>query len=336
MEGYNATMVAQPAIEISDVHKRYGSLQVLRGVDLTVAQGEAFGLLGPNGAGKSTLTHLILGLLFPDRGEVRVFGRREIERIIPRVGYLPERPRYHTQLTAREYLMTLGRLSDMEANKLHDRVDHVVELVGIQDAADRRIGTYSKGMLQRLGLAQALLHEPELLIADEPASGLDPEGQSDMAALLQQVRSAGHTLFLCTHQLTEVARLCDRVGVLVNGRLDPVTSLVDLQAQGHSVTIKVRDLPAETAGILRDLSPNVRATRAEVVLFPSSDALQAQVLRTLLDDQVTIMAVTPEADALEQFYLRAIHAGNASPTDDPPSIEGKDPLIDVLVNEEAQ
>jgi ABC-2 type transport system ATP-binding protein len=232
--------------------------------------------------------------------------------------------------------MTLGRLSDIGANKLHDRVDQVVELVGIQDAADRRIGTYSKGMLQRLGLAQALLHEPELLIADEPASGLDPEGQSDMAALLQQVRSEGHTLFLCTHQLTEVARLCDRVGVLVNGRLDPVTSLDDLQAQGHSVTIKVRDLPAETAGVLRALSPNIRATRAEVVLFPSSDALQAQVLRTLLDDQVTIVAVTPEADALEQFYLRAIHASDAPSPGDPPPVERKDPLIEVLVNEETQ
>lgn len=328
-------MVAQPAIEINNVHKRYGTLQVLRGVDLTVAQGEAFGLLGQNGAGKSTLTHIILGLLFPDQGDVRIFGKQEIERISPRVGYLPERPRYHTQLTAREYLMTLGRLSDLPANKLHDRVDHVVEMVGIQSSVDRRIGTYSKGMLQRLGLAQALIHEPDLLIVDEPASGLDPEGQTDMAQLLQQVRSAGHTLFLCTHQLTEVARLCDRVGVLVNGRLDPVTSLVDLQAQGHSVTIKVRDLPAETARTLGALSPFLRVSRTEIMLFPFSEELQAQVLRILLDDQVAILAVTPEADALEQFYLRAIHGGGGdSPPPGDHMFQRKETLMEVLMNEE--
>jgi ABC-2 type transport system ATP-binding protein len=328
-------MVAQPTIEISNVHKRYGSLQVLRGVDLTVAQGEAFGLLGQNGAGKSTLTHIILGLLFPDQGDVRVFGKREIERISPRIGYLPERPRYHTQVTAREYLMALGRLSDLQIHKLHDRVDYVVELAGIQTAVDRRIGTYSKGMLQRLGLAQALLHGPDLLIVDEPASGLDPEGQNDMAVLLQQVRSAGHTLFLCTHQLTEVTRLCDRVGVLVNGRLDPITSLIDLQAQGHAVTIKVRDLPAETAATLSSLSDNLRVSRTEITLFPFSEELQAGVLRTLLDDQVAIVAVTPEADALEQFYLRAIHAGE-SPAAGEKAAQRKETLIEVLMNEETQ
>lgn len=326
-------MVAQPTIEINNVHKRYGTLQVLRGVNLTVAQGEAFALLGSNGAGKSTLTHIILGLLFPDQGDVRVFGKQDLERTNPRIGYLPERPRYHTQLTGREYLMTLGRLSDLPSNKLNDRVDHVVDMVGIQAAVDRRIGTYSKGMLQRLGLAQALLHEPDLLIADEPASGLDPEGQNDMAILLQQIRSAGHTLFLCTHQLTEVARLCDRVGVLVNGQLDPVTSLIDLQAQGHSVTIKVRDLPAETARSLSGLGSALRVSRTEITMFPFSEALQAQVLRILLDDQVSIIAVTPEADALEQFYLRAIHGGDEPPSDDK-LFQRKETLVEVLMNEE--
>jgi ABC-2 type transport system ATP-binding protein len=155
-----------------------------------------------------------------------------------------------------------------------------------------------------------------------------------MAVLLQQVRSAGHTLFLCTHQLTEVARLCDRVGVLVNGRLDAVTSLIDLQAQGHSVRIKVRDLPAETADTLNRLNPHIRATRTEVVLFPFSEALQAQILRILLDDQVPIVAVTPEADALEQFYLRAIHSGEAPPHN--AVTEPNDTLVEVLIDEERQ
>ena len=327
-------MVAEDAIEIRNVHKSYGTLQVLRGIDLAVARGETFGLLGPNGAGKSTLTHIMLGLLLPDEGSVRLFGSSDIERTNPRIGYLPERQRYHTQFTAREYLTTLGRLSDIAGSKLHDRVDAVVELVGMQPAVDRRIGTYSKGMLQRLGLAQALLHAPDLLVVDEPASGLDPEGQRDMATLLQRVRAEGHTVFLCTHQLTEVERLCDRVGVLVNGRIDPVTSLVDLHARGHSVTIRVHDLPAEVARMLVEASPNIRCTRTEIVLFPASEALQADVLRALLDEDVPIVAVTPEADALEQFYMRAIHTAGASDGASTSRAEDAEPALEVVMDKD--
>ena len=324
-------MVVDNAIDINNVHKRYGSLQVLRGIDLTIARGEAFGLLGPNGAGKSTLIHTVLGLLVPDRGTVKVFGDTDIEQCSPRIGYLPERPRYHTQFTAREYLTTLARLSDLGGSKLHQRVEAALELVGIYDVADRRIGTYSKGMLQRLGVAQAVLHEPDLLIVDEPASGLDPGGQRDMAELLRQVHAAGHTVFLSTHQLTEVARLCDRVGVLAKGRLDQVARLDDLRAQGHSVTIRVDDLPAETAHFLNAMSPNIRCTRTEIVLFPYSPELQAGVLRALLDDNLPILAVTPEIDALEQFYLRAIEALDGHPHDGTAAASQHDALLEALI-----
>ncbi len=219
------TAAPENAIEITNIQKRYGDLHVLRGVDLVVPVVETFGLLGQNGAGKSTLTHILLGLLIPDGGSAKIFGTSEIESVNRRIGYLPERPRYHTQFTGREYLTTLGKLSDLKGSTLHTRVDAVLELVGIHDAADRRIGTYSKGMLQRLGVAQAVLHEPDLLVVDEPASGLDPSGQHDMAELLQRVRAEGHTVFLCTHQLGEVDRLCDRVGILSRGRLDHVIGL---------------------------------------------------------------------------------------------------------------
>jgi ABC-2 type transport system ATP-binding protein len=325
-------MADENAIEISNLHKRYGTLRVLRGIDLTVATGEAFALLGPNGAGKSTLIQTMLGLLVPDEGTVRILGSSRREFLSPRVGYLPERPRYHTQFTAREYLAMLGQLSDLSGAHLHQRVEAVLELVGINDVADRRIGTYSKGMLQRLGLAQALLHEPDLLIVDEPGSGLDPAGQRDMAELLQRVREAGHTIFLCTHQLNEVGQLCDRVGVLAKGRLDQVVRLDELQAQGHSVTIRVRDLPAETANFLTTLSPNIRCTRTEVVLFPVSDALQAQVLRTLLDDAIAVIALIPEANALEQFYLRAIDGTDGSTSHGVDPGEHADTLLEALMH----
>ena len=325
-------MVADNGIEISNVHKRYGTLQVLNGIDLSVARGEAFGLLGPNGAGKSTLTHIILGLLMPDQGTVKVLGSdNNIESLSPRIGYLPERPRYHTQFTGREYLTTLGRLSDLRGSKLHERVEAVLELVGIQDAADRRIGTYSKGMLQRLGLGQAVLHEPDLLIVDEPASGLDPAGQRDTAELLRRVHAAGHTVFLCTHQLTEVARLCDRVGVLTKGRLDQVANLDALRAQGNSVTIRVDNLPAETAAFLHTMSPSIRCTRTEVVLFPFSEELQTSVLRVLLDDDVAILALSRDIDALEQFYLRAIHAMDSHPDGGTAARSPEDAMLEALI-----
>lgn len=327
-------MVGEHAIEVTDLYKSYGTLRVLRGVDFSVARGEAFGLLGPNGAGKSTLIHTILGLLIPDKGSVKVLGHSDRERLSARVGYLPERSRYHTQFTAREYLGLLGKLSDLNSSGLQHRVDTVLDLVGLNNSADRRIGTYSKGMLQRLGLAQALLHEPELLVVDEPGSGLDPTGQHDMVDLLQRVREAGHTVFICTHYLSEVAQLCDRVGVLAQGRLDQVASLQQIQEQGHSVTIRVQDLPAETAHTLSELSPQIRCTRTEIVIFPVTDELQASVLRTLLDDTIAIIALTPEANALEQFYLKAIH-GSDEPGGQAPSIdttaEPEDSLQEVLV-----
>lgn len=321
------------AIAISNVHKAYGQLQVLKGINLEVQRGEVFGLLGPNGAGKTTLTHTILGLLTPDDGIVRVFGTADPARLSARIGYLPERPRYHTQFTGREFLKALGRLSNLRGTQVLDRVDAVIDLVGLNQAAERRIGTYSKGMLQRIGIAQAVLHEPDLLIVDEPASGLDPSGQREMALLLRTLSEAGHTIFLCTHQLTEVARLCDRIGVLVGGRLDHTASLVELRAQGHSATITVVDLPRNTAVALEQIGPQVRSDRVSVTLFPTSDELLALVLRRLLDDEVVIVSVVPEADALEQFYLRAVQHGHSQPPMPPARPDTADELLETLIED---
>jgi ABC-2 type transport system ATP-binding protein len=317
------------AISISNLHKSFGSLHVLRGIDLEVAPGEAFGLLGPNGTGKTTLIHLILGLLKPDAGAVRVLGVADRERIGARIGYLPERPHYSGHFTAREYLLTLGRLSNLGGKSLADRVNTVIGLVGLQAAADRRIGTYSKGMMQRVGLAQAVLHQPNLLIVDEPASGLDPGGRREMVLLLRTLKEMGHSIFLCTHQLTDVARLCDRIGVLVGGTIAQTASMAALQAQGHSVTVRVADLPLETALALQSIGSEVRCDRVSVTLFPSSHALLATVLRQLLDDGVAVQSVVPEADALEQFYLNAVSGGQAPP----PQPETSEALLQTLIED---
>jgi ABC-2 type transport system ATP-binding protein len=330
------------AIEISRLHKSYGEIHVLRGVDLEVPRGEAFGLLGPNGTGKTTLIQVILGLLRPNEGLLRVLGSENVDHVSQRLGYLPERPRYHLQFTGREYLRTLGSLSDLRGKQLANRVDTVIELAGLEQAAERRIATYSKGMLQRLGIAQAVLHEPDLLIVDEPASGLDPGGQREMAHMLSALHKTGHTIVLCTHQLTEVARLCTRVGVLAGGTIAATATLDELYALGNSATVAVDMLPSATAAALEQLAPEeptalpgrpvVRCERDSVVLFPSNDTLLSHVLRQLLDDGIAVRAVTPGADALEQFYLRAVQqAQTGSPSVSPPA--SPEELVETLIED---
>jgi ABC-2 type transport system ATP-binding protein len=224
------------AVEAVELCKRFGPVPVLEGLTLRVAAGEVYGLLGPNGAGKSTLLHLILGLLRPAAGEVCVLGTTP-EAARSRIGYLPERPRYHTHLSGRDYLRTLGRLSDLHGAALASRCDELLALVGLLGAAERRVGHYSKGMLQRLGIAQALLHEPELLLVDEPSAGLDPAGQREIVDLLATLRRQGRTILMCTHQLAEAHELCDRVGVLASGR-------IEAEARVASVEGGVRGLEA--------------------------------------------------------------------------------------------
>lgn len=317
-------------LSIQNLHVSYGPLQVLRGVTLGVLTGDVFGLLGPNGTGKTTLIHTILGLIKPQRGTVRVFGSTNIANNSANIGYLPERQRYHGHVTGREYLSTLGSLSGLRGKHLQDQIAAVLDAMDLRAAADRRLQTYSKGMLQRIGLAQAVLHDPDLLIIDEPTSGLDPQGQAEMVALLQQLRTAGHTILMCTHQLGHVAALCERVGVLVNGQIDEVVRVNDLQARGQSTVIEVRALPPATAQALGAWAPHVQIEQNRVLLYPATDALVADVLRRLLADNVAVHAVLPQADALDRFYQHAVD--NNDPSVAPPTAQDTTP-IDTLVGD---
>lgn len=300
-------------IEIADLHKAYGDLAVLRGVDLRVGAGEVVGLLGPNGAGKSTLLHLILGFLKPDRGRIRVLGSSDLERMRVRIGYVPERQRYHTHLSPREYLRFLGATNGLSGAALAARIDEELAAVGLSDDADRRLGVFSKGMLQRVGLAQALLTDPDLLIIDEPTSGLDPSGQREVITLLTDVRSRGHAILLCTHYLHEVDLLCDRVGVLARGQIVAEAAVANLRGPGANVSIHTGQLALELRRQLEALSPAIRSDRFEILISPNSHALQTTVLRLLLDANVDIVAVEPLESPLEQLYVRAVRGEGARP-----------------------
>jgi len=307
------------AIEIEGLGKSYGDLQVLRGLNLHVVEGEVYGLLGANGTGKSTLLHLLLGFLRPSAGTIALLGARDLDAARARVGYLPERLRYHTRYSAREYLRFLGQFSDMGGAALRRRVDEELEHVGLADAADRLLATFSKGMLQRLGIAQILLADPALLLIDEPTSGLDPSGQRDMLDLLAGLRAQRRTILLTTHFLAEIEQVCDRVGVLAGGRISAEANVRDLRGPGASVSVLVEHLQPEQAAQLRRISPAVRCSDREIVLTPNSQELQAMVLRKLLDMEVPIMAVQPQSRPLEQFYVQAVRGDMAPPDDAPPA-----------------
>ena len=233
-------------ISIVDVQKRYQSgdfwrplkAQALKGVSFEVHQGELFGLVGLNGAGKSTLMKLAVGLLRPDSGSVRLFGQDPRSRAARRrFGFLPELPYFPGYLSAGEVLSFYGRLQGLRGAELGQRVDKVLETVNLAYAKDEPIRRYSKGMQQRVGLAQTLLHDPELLFLDEPMSGLDPQGMKEMRDVILAQKAAGKTIFINTHSLAEVERICDRVAQMHKGRLLLLESVAELVRSHQSKVV---------------------------------------------------------------------------------------------------
>ncbi len=215
---------------------RRGGVRALCGLTLRVEEGHVFGFLGPNGAGKTTTLHVLLGFVAATSGTARIFGvdvRESIAR--RRLGYLPEQAEYYRFLTGRELLMAAGRLFGIPRVALAERAEHWLGMVGLEGAADRRLATYSRGMLQRIGLAQALVNDPDLVILDEPTSGFDPLGRARIRDIMGTLRARGKTVFFSSHELSEVERVCDRVGVLAGGRLVADGRVADLVKGGETL-----------------------------------------------------------------------------------------------------
>lgn len=232
----------QPVVETRNLTKIYRDfwgrqkVRALKALDLKVNRGEIFGLLGPNGSGKTTTIKLLLGLLFPTEGEAYVLGRKASDvGKNERIGYLPEETYLYRFLNAEETLDFYGRLFDMPAKLRRQRAAELIELVGLGWAKRRQLKEYSKGMTRRIGVAQALINDPELVVLDEPTTGLDPQGCRDMKDLIQNLRAAGKTIIMCSHLLPDVQDVCDRIAILHQGELKEL-GRVDSLLKVHNVT----------------------------------------------------------------------------------------------------
>jgi ABC-2 type transport system ATP-binding protein len=222
-------------------------VEAVRDVSFDVHSEEIFGLVGPNGAGKTTTMKMITGLIYPDAGEVEVFGHSSLTTESRRkLGYLPEGPYFYEHLTATELLRYYGHLHGMNGSRLDERVDELLERVGLTEARDRPLRKFSKGMRQRAGIAQALINDPELVILDEPQSGLDPVGRKEVRDLIYELREQGKTVIFSSHILVDVEAVCDRVAILQNGELVEVADLEQwTKSGGQSIHIRVKGLGAD-------------------------------------------------------------------------------------------
>lgn len=244
------TPTPAPAIEITGLTKDFAlnlrgiKLRAVENLTLHVPQGQVFGLLGPNGSGKSTTIKIILGLLEPTVGECKVFGvpsGRVDSRL--NVGYLPEAPYFYRYLSGTELVRFYGRICGVPRKQLDDRVREVIEWVGLSAAAHRRVGTYSKGMLQRIGLAQALVHDPRLVILDEPTAGVDPVGSAEISELILKLKTQGKTVLITSHLLAQIEDICDRVAILDHGKLILEGNVDELVGIGGRQSLIVDELP---------------------------------------------------------------------------------------------
>jgi len=292
------------AIECSGLTKRYpaGTL-ALDGIDLKIAGGTAFGLVGENGAGKSTFVKLVMGFIFPTAGRIVVLGNSHIARSHPLVGYVHERQFTDMYFTGRQYLTYMAELSNLWGKTRRMRVNAVLELTGMTFAAERRVRTYSKGMLQRVGIAQALLARPRLVILDEPTSGLDPPNQREVRDVISRMHNEGTTVVLCSHNLPEVEQLCTSVGILHQGRLVRAGTMEAL-----------RPAPTLTEIVLNTQEPIgqliSRLDIGHAVVAAGEQSLRTDltqvgaVLHALLEAGIPLRSFNPVEESLEAIYLR--------------------------------
>ena len=301
-----------PAIEILGLEKtnsvsfwRKRPKRALHPLQLTVEDGEIFGFLGPNGAGKTTTLKLLMGLVFPSAGSARILGREWTDPSVKaQIGFLPEQPYFYDYLTAHELLEYYGQLSGVPAKQRKQRVEQVLDKVGLRDVQGVQLRKFSKGMLQRVGIGQAILHDPKLVFFDEPMSGLDPMGRREVRDLMEQLKHEGKTVFFSTHILSDAEALCDRVAIIHKGELRGVGAIEDLTSsvqgkvevvwQGTQVPASIKALGAEC---------HVTGDRVRAII---NENQQDAVIDALRRERLRLIAITPVRTSLEAYFVEKL------------------------------
>jgi len=307
-----------PAIEILGLEKTYSvgfwrkrPKRALHPLNLTVEQGEIFGFLGPNGAGKTTTLKLLMGLVFPTSGTARILGHEWTDSDIKaQIGFLPEQPYFYDYLTAHELLNYYGQLSGVPAKQRKQRIEDVLQRVGLADVKAVQLRKFSKGMLQRAGIAQAILHDPKVVFLDEPMSGLDPMGRREVRDLMEQLKHEGKTVFFSTHILSDAEALCDRVAIIYKGELRGVGAVADLTSsvqgkveivwQGTQAPASIKAMGAEC----HVTGDTVRAVISETQQDAAIDALRRERLR--------LISLTPVRTSLEEYFVEKMRKADST------------------------
>jgi len=279
---------------------------ILEHVTLEVRPGEVFGFLGPNGAGKTTTIKILIGLIYRTGGRAEVLGYEAGDvRGRRRLGFLPEIPHFPDYLTAEEFLRFYGRLSGLRGPSLETRLGQMMDMVGLAGARRQRLHRFSKGMLQRIGIAQALLNDPDLIILDEPMSGLDPQGRKEMRDLILRLKDQHKTVFFSSHQLQEVELVCDRIGILAKGRVvaaGRVTDLLGAWSTQH-IEMVVERLDAEGIDAARKTAQHVVVRGDRVVLMVAAQREVDELLDLIRSRHASLVALTTHKQSLESLYL---------------------------------
>lgn len=295
------------AIDTVNLCKFYGENLAVRGLSLQVKQGEAFGFLGPNGAGKTTSIKMLLGLAKPTSGSATLLGKPVGDREArAKVGFLPEHFRFHEWLTAREFLAVHARLYRMTDPDLRKRIPELLDLVGLIPFSNKQLRTYSKGMLQRIGLAQALLNHPSIVFLDEPTSGLDPAGRRLVRDILRELRNQGTTVFLNSHLLSEVEVTCDRVAFIKHGEVVHLSDLKNLMEGQMNVTIRATSVTPEMITTLQRWGQNVRQDGEQILLTIQDEAALPEISRHLVTSGAALYSITQERITLEELFLKVV------------------------------
>ncbi len=298
------------AIDLRDVAKRYkGRIDALKGITMQVRRGEIFGLLGPNGAGKSTLVKIIMTIVRPTRADGTVLGQPVGHKpTLGRMGYLPENHRFPRYLTGRQVIEFFGALAKVDRPTRRQRAAELIDLVNMTDAADRKVGTYSKGMAQRIGLAQAMINNPDLILLDEPTDGVDPVGRREIRDVLLRLRDEGKTVFINSHLLSELEMISDRVAILVNGQVATQGTIGELTIGKQRYEIEVAAANGDLAQLLARLpiTPSFEI-KGQMIRVATTDALAIQpILDTLRSGGVIIQRVQSVRPSLDDLFFEAV------------------------------